>query len=306
MLVPGPWQGAPELIDGLRDRGIATDAAASAIHVEIVEDDQLAAGCAWGRDGPLPDDLLEAIDACSRAALIEVRGRLDECAPRVAVLGRALRELGGVAVRMEASGAASAWEPWLERLESGRAGGPYSAAVILVKGDGAFFTCGMHQFELPDAEIATDDPRSAVAWLDAFCVFQLAEQPALGTGHTFRPDAESERRALERWPDHRHHPDDGRHNPFGLWRLLPEGVAGLEPQDPVPTIIPPLVVLLAAAERSKGSALSRSEVERLVEDAPAITMAIPDALTMERSRGYADIEPRLAWEQWQIVRATLS
>ena len=26
---------------------------------------------------------------------------------------------------------------------------------------------------------------------------------------------------------------------------------------------------------------------------------------LERSRGYADIEPELAFEQWQIVRATL-
>lgn len=27
-----------------------------------------------------------------------------------------------------------------------------------------------------------------------------------------------------------------------------------------------------------------------------------DALALERSRGYADIEPELAWQQWQIVR----
>ena len=34
-------------------------------------------------------------------------------------------------------------------------------------------------------------------------------------------------------------------------------------------------------------------------------MSIQHARDLERGRGYADIEPELAWAQWQIVRATL-
>jgi hypothetical protein len=45
-------------------------------------------------------------------------------------------------------------------------------------------------------------------------------------------------------------------------------------------------------------------VEQVVHNAPAIAMEARDALALERSRGYADIEPELAWEQWQIVRPT--
>jgi hypothetical protein len=52
-------------------------------------------------------------------------------------------------------------------------------------------------------------------------------------------------------------------------------------------------------------ALSRPEVEKLVHDSTAIAMQARDALALERSRGYADIEPELAWEQWQIVRRTI-
>ncbi|MCB9562207.1 MAG: hypothetical protein H6708_17520 [Kofleriaceae bacterium] len=76
-------------------------------------------------------------------------------------------------------------------------------------------------------------------------------------------------------------------------------------QDLVPTIIPALVAQLLAAERAKGSALTRMEVERLVAEAPAMAVDARRALALERSRGYADLEPRRAWEQWQLVRATL-
>jgi len=62
---------------------------------------------------------------------------------------------------------------------------------------------------------------------------------------------------------------------------------------------------LLAAERSKGAPMTRDEVEQLVSESPAIAMELPDVLALERSRGYADIEPELAWEQWQIVRTSI-
>jgi hypothetical protein len=57
-----------------------------------------------------------------------------------------------------------------------------------------------------------------------------------------------------------------------------------------------------AAERSKGAPLSEKEVRDIVDDSSAVAMSPADALSLERSRGYADIEPELAWEQWQLVR----
>lgn len=76
----------------------------------------------------------------------------------------------------------------------------------------------------------------------------------------------------------------------------------MEARDPVPTLLPSLVALLAAAERSKGGALTKTEVEALVDKATAIAMSPADQLKLEQSRGYADIEPRLAWEQWRLIR----
>lgn len=275
---------------------------ASDIAVDLIEDDDLASGFAWGRQGPLPDTVPQAVAKLNRAAVIEVSGLLHQNASRVASVGRALREDGGVAVRMEASGAASMWEPWLEHLESAMPARLYAAAVLLVGDGDAYFTCGMHHFDLPDAQITMSDPRAAIEWLDNFCIYQLAEQPALASGHTFAPDAQSPRRVLERWPDHRHHPEDGRQNPFGVWRFLAQGQQGVEASSMTPVIMPSLAALLSNAERSAGKPLTRREVEGLVSSAPAVTMEHARARELERSRGYADIEPELAWEQWLILR----
>lgn len=312
LLVPGPWTDAFQVVGALQTHGIDAQLRGDApieadqILVELVEDDRLADGFSWGRYGPLPDELVQQVGTCSHAALLELGFRLDQAPDRVAAIGRALREAGGVAIRMEASGSAWACEPWLERMDTGLPGAIYETAVIVVGGgDGALFTCGMHHFDLPDAQIEMDHPSEVIAWLDTFNIWQLAESPVLASGHTFQPDAESERRVLERWPDHRHHSNDGRHNPFGLWRFLAPGQKGIQPGELVPVIIPSVMALLGAMENKNGRPLTREEVEELVENAPAIAMKHEDAIAMERSRGYADIEPELAWEQWQLVRTTM-
>lgn len=297
ILVPGPWRKAGEVRRVLSGVG-----SLDGLDVQVVEDGELAAGFGWGRRGPLPKDLVARVGECSHAALLEVPGRLDEQAPRVAALGRALRDAGGVAVRMEASGAASEWEPWLEGLESGEPFQIYASAVVIVEDGALRFTCGMHLFDLPDAQVAMPDPQDAAAWLDAFCSFQLAEQPGLASGHTFRPDLDSPRRVLERWPDHRHHRDDGRYNPFGVWHFLEPGVSGVQSGELIPTLIPSLVAVLTAAEREAGRPLEEDEVEAILAESAAVAMKPRDVLALERSRGYADIEPELAWPQWQIFR----
>ena len=311
MLVPGPWHEVQEVSRALAEQGVfdapsGTEAALpGSFRVEVVQDDQLATGFTWGRQGHLAKEVLGRVATCPRAAVVEFRGRLNEHAPEVARLGRALRDAGGVAVRMEASGAASTWELWLERLESGDLFRVYESAVLLVEGDDdVMFTCGMHHFDLPDAQVVgIADSNEAIAWLDAFCLHQLAERPALMSGHTFRPDADAQRRNFVRWPDHRHHPDDGRHNPFGVWRFRKPGSPGIQPARLALTMIPSLASVLMAAEKSAGRPLKRREVEEIVANCATIAMEPHDALMLERSRGYADIEPELAWEQWQIVRA---
>jgi hypothetical protein len=312
ILVPGPWSDSAAVADALTRRGIAASVRADSqlasgeVAVEVVADDGLAQAFSWGRRGPLPEDLVGAIGQCDRAALVEAAYRLDKESSVFARIGHALRAEGGLAVRMEGSGAASEWQPWIERLESADPASVYDSAVLIVRDDDStYFTCGMHQFDLPDAQISLDEPEEAIEWLDTFNVYQLAENPLLGSGHTFCPHEGALPRTLERWPDHRHHPSDGRQNPFGVWRHLPAGAARIKPSELVPVIMPSLVAMLASSEKNAGRPLSKDEVTGMVSSSPCIAMERSHAIAMEKSRGYADIEPDLAWEQWQIVRQTL-
>jgi hypothetical protein len=309
MLIPGPWQSPLELVGALAERGIHASALVDAgsplageFCVDIVEDDALCDDFSMSRSGRLDPELVELVAACTHAALVAFGGCVHEDPAKLVRLGCALRDLGGVAIRMEASGAASSWESWLTAFQSGDLASIYASCVLLVGDESETFTCGMHQFNLPDAQIAGVDPSEATTWLDMLCLYQLAEDPVLLPGHTFRPDPDAEPRVLERWPDSHHGSDDGRHNPFGQWRIQRAEVARVTAGDLVLVIIPSLVARLTAAEDSKGEKLSQSEVEALTSDAAAIAMEPRDALVLERSRGYADIEPELAWEQWQIVR----
>ncbi|MCB9633224.1 MAG: hypothetical protein H6721_13970 [Sandaracinus sp.] len=70
----------------------------------------------------------------------------------------------------------------------------------------------------------------------------------------------------------------------------------------MPTFILPLVTLLQAKESQLGRGLTRDEVEALRDTAVVMNLELAHARAMERSRGYADLEPERAWEQWQIVR----
>jgi hypothetical protein len=309
LLVPGHWLGLEELTRALEANAVrarsddGTPLEMGEVRIRLVADEHFERAFAWGRNGALDAGLLSRIAMCKRAALVEIGCRLLESAGEVARIGRALRDAGGLAVRMEASGNAAPWETWLEGLEAGVPARIYESSVILARGENrTVFTCGMQLFDLPDAEIALDDTRGAVAWLDAFCIYQLEEQPVFASGHTFRPTADAERRVLERWPDDRHDPNDGRHNPFGSWHLLTPDAARVEATQLTLTFIPTLVSVLIAAERSKGRPLTQTEVEQIVSNGAVVAMEPRDAVLLERSRGYADIEPALAWEQWQIVR----
>jgi hypothetical protein len=63
--------------------------------------------------------------------------------------------------------------------------------------------------------------------------------------------------------------------------------------------------VLAALEQKAGRRLTRMQVEEATSNGVCIAMKQRDAQTLERTRGYADIDPELAWEQWQLVREQL-
>lgn len=72
-----------------------------------------------------------------------------------------------------------------------------------------------------------------------------------------------------------------------------------------PVFIPPLLMQLARAEQEKGSPLTREEVFSARDHGVRMLMTAKEAAAMAESRGYDDIDPEHAWEQWQVARQSL-
>lgn len=73
--------------------------------------------------------------------------------------------------------------------------------------------------------------------------------------------------------------------------------------DLVLVFIPALVALLTAAETERERPLTEAEVIAIRDEAVTIALPRAEAQSMAAARGYDDIDPEHAWEQWQAVRA---
>lgn len=73
--------------------------------------------------------------------------------------------------------------------------------------------------------------------------------------------------------------------------------------DLVLVFIPALVALLTAAETERERPLTEAEVIAIRDEAVTIALPRAEAQSMTAARGYDDIDPEHAWEQWQVVRA---
>lgn len=257
-------------------------------------------GTAFGF-GTVDDVLVAAIDASAGAVLAHVGVDLREGRAEVVALVARLQAAGGLAVRLEESGLG--WEigQWLAAYAGDDPWAWHHHAVLFVSDDdGAVQSCGMSAFSLPDVRLAPDD-RDALRVAKVLDVYQVEEDPVIRSGETFTPDAETPRRPLQRWPDTMRPSHDPCHNPYGVWHLGSPGAPGAGPRELDLTFVPPLRAILAAAEL-QGRRLDESQVLAIRDDAACIAMEPRHARDLERSRGYADIDPELAWEQWQLVR----
>lgn len=309
LLVPGTWPSADVVKAALEPLGVPLMNAGEMLElgglgIDIVDDPTGFGDVVEYMPGLLSE---EQIDVCRRtktAALIEVAGTLDQQRDLVATLCEVLERAGGMAVRFEASGKSHSLGAVAEKLAVDNVSELLQLALVYSFDGEHYFSSGMQQFDLPDIEVSGIDGDVAGHWLHMFCAYAVIEDPTLVDGHTFSPSEDTPRQTLERWPDLRHGPDDGRQNPFGLWRALPPGADALAVLDPEPKIMPPLLVLLAVREQQEERALTEPEVDDIVANAAAVTMDAADARAIERERGFVDINPRRAWAQWSQLRET--
>ncbi|QNQ20013.1 hypothetical protein HF650_09705 [Kosakonia sp. SMBL-WEM22] len=66
--------------------------------------------------------------------------------------------------------------------------------------------------------------------------------------------------------------------------------------------IPSLVVVLLSKEKENGRELTQQEVESIRDGATAIQVPVDVANEMIKERGYFDIDPENAWEEWILYK----
>jgi hypothetical protein len=66
--------------------------------------------------------------------------------------------------------------------------------------------------------------------------------------------------------------------------------------------VPSLIATLLNKERAKGSPLSETEVLEIRDQCPSIAMTKDQYEKICESRGYLDIDPENAWDEWAVQR----
>ena len=133
-----------------------------------------------------------------------------------------MREVGGVAVKIETSGIAHEWEMWEGIMNSENPFDLYRGFVTLIGDDGCYYSCGMHHFDLPEAQVSRSvEITEAADLLNRFNYYRIVDRPYLESGHTFSISVDSPSYQLELVADHRHAKDDLFHNAHGLWEMRP-------------------------------------------------------------------------------------
>jgi hypothetical protein len=69
--------------------------------------------------------------------------------------------------------------------------------------------------------------------------------------------------------------------------------------------VPSLVATLLRSERDKGRPLTEAEVLAITDKCPSVVMTDDMLAKVVDRRGYDDIDPENAWEEWQAIRPTL-
>lgn len=284
---------------GLRIAGTKLEGAEHVSWVELIANDGHFSD-AFGF-GTVDASLRASISTAGSALLLAVPPPLQDVAAPMADVVEALGRAGAMAVHVSESKLSLPLSEWVELVRSGNPWSLYRAIVAVTTEGDALESYGMHVFARPDARLVATGIEGH-RLLGAFNVFQIAEDPLLRSGETFSPDAAAARRPLDRRPDTRYPEDTPWHNPFGVWELGPEGGPPRRRADVELVFIPSLMALLHSEEDRKGAPLTEREVLAIRDKASCMAMDPRAAQTMERSRGYADIDPERAFEHWQMLR----
>jgi hypothetical protein len=181
-------------------------------HVELEfydADEQMAEAFKFGGQGKLSDAILNQIAEHKSVVYLHFPFDIVSQKERIAKFTEVLSHCGGIAIKLETSGVAHDWERWFELPRSDNLFDTYCASVVLVGDEQFYYSCGMHNFGLPDTQISRNfDAAEGADMINRFNFWQIVEKPVLETGHTFSLTEDSPHLRLKLSKGKRHSEDD--------------------------------------------------------------------------------------------------
>jgi Domain of unknown function (DUF4261) len=229
--IPGPWDDSRETAEAI----ITTTAGkyifageklfcpSAKDHIEMEIDDpadNLEIAFRLAGQGKITDGTLEKIAYHKSIAYLHFPLDIIEQRSRLKDFTEVIARAGGMAIKLESSGIAHDWDRWFTLIGSENLFDTYCASVVLVGDEQNYYSCGMHIFGLPEAQVSNSTPIDEAAdLLNRFNIWQILERPEMESGHTFSLTEESQYFELELIRDERHPEDELFHNPQGIWNL---------------------------------------------------------------------------------------
>jgi hypothetical protein len=230
LCIPGPWDSSSALADEIIASGTGyileekvlrdTETGFSCELVLQRADPELAADFAkagphWARTEAMAD-----IDLHRTVAYLVAPGGSREAADAMMRAGAAIIDAGGLGVKVDSTGIAHAPAYWIDMSEQLGALTSHRALVVYVAGSDVY-SCGMHNFGLPEAITSADNKTEAADMLRFFTRYLLEHAPQFEDGHTFSVSAGKPVYRVERTDAIDYGPGSLFNNPYGAWRLTP-------------------------------------------------------------------------------------
>lgn len=131
-----------------------------------------------------------------------------------------LEKAGGLAVKVETAGIAHSFETWKSLMGSNSSYDLYQAVTTVAMNEEVIYSCGMQQFNLPDACVpAETDQNYALSLLAIFNHYQMTSETALKEGDSFQVAEDAPVHRLVMRDEFIYRDEPFFANPFGRWVL---------------------------------------------------------------------------------------
>jgi hypothetical protein len=228
--IPGHWKSRSEIVQSIASNSgglifagtVMLDTRTNeAFPLHIYEHDpSLARAFQIAGQGRMPEQTIAQIGSHTFTLYCIVPSTSPDAAKKMLALISALLKCGGLAAKVETAGVAHTTERWELFNARGKPYDLYCAFVTLIGSQECFYSCGMHNFGLPDSYVDRSlQPTEAAGLLTEFNCYQLAESPKFNDGHTFSVGQNAPRFVLKKEECKFFPPNDYFFNPHGVWHL---------------------------------------------------------------------------------------